>query len=109
MPIERGLGVISLASLIIKSRFSNDQPEDTGNPIALNTYKDIAQIGFTFLIAAISEGLVGTGTIFIICKLISRIFFKGYVHFYQKVGATTTNFGDKMRLEGVKGCQWILV
>ncbi len=38
-----------------------------------------------------------------------RFFQKGYVHFYQKVGATTTNFGDKMTLEGVKGCQWILV
>ena len=31
--------------------------------------------------------------------------YKGYVYFCQKVGHTTTHFGDKMRLEIVKGCQ----
>jgi len=74
VPIRRGLGVMSLLSLFIKARFTTDQPDDTGNPVRLANFSDITQIGITFLVAAISEGLVGTGTIFIILL----IFFRNY-------------------------------
>jgi len=74
VPIRRGLGVMSLLSLIIKSRFTTDRPDDPGNPVRLASCSDITQIGITFFVAAISEGLVGTGTIFIILL----IFFRNY-------------------------------
>ena len=37
------------------------------------------------------------------------IIMKGHVYFFQKLPHTTTPFGDKMRLESVKGCQWELI
>ena len=41
--------------------------------------------------------------------VVAFFFFKfGYVYFCQKLPLTSTQFGDKMRLESVKGCQYVL-